>query len=172
MAGITATALVGLAATTAAWLSARDDRATQRALAHDERTCGRRVAVYAQAIDFLQGQKNAWDEYAVSPEFLRRVGLHFRKKIPFDDRPPQRLTTRLRMFGSRPAFEAFQAAQSLQDEIPSDAFCCVAGKDYLEPSWDSELGYLTQRPKKFFPPYRRFKAQVVRFDDIVHDEVG
>jgi hypothetical protein len=38
LAGIAATALVGLASTTAAWLSARDDRATQRELARNERT--------------------------------------------------------------------------------------------------------------------------------------
>src|SRR5512133_2454798 len=55
VAGISATALVGLAGTTVAWLSARDDRATQRQLARDERTYDRRVSAYLDAIDFVEG---------------------------------------------------------------------------------------------------------------------
>jgi hypothetical protein len=63
VAGIAATALVGIAGTTAAWLSAREDREAQRELARDERTNERRVAVYLDAIDFVEGQKEALNNY-------------------------------------------------------------------------------------------------------------
>jgi hypothetical protein len=56
VAGIAATALVGVAGTGAAWLSARDDRHAQRVLARDERTYDRRVSAYLDAIDYIEGQ--------------------------------------------------------------------------------------------------------------------
>jgi hypothetical protein len=72
VAGIAATALVGLAAPGAAWLSARDDRANQRdlarsersyqrELARDERTYDRRVAAYLDAIDYVERQQASFE---------------------------------------------------------------------------------------------------------------
>jgi hypothetical protein len=111
--GIAATALVGLAGTAAAWLSARDDRATQRAIAHEERRYERRVAAYLDAMDFVEAQKESLDEF-LDPVAMR-AGLA--RKIPYERRPPSRLTSRLRAFGSREVFEAFQRAQNISQEF-------------------------------------------------------
>ena len=122
VAGIAATALVGLAGTTAAWLSARDDRATQRqvaradrahqlALAHAQRTYDRPVAVYLDAIDFLEGQRRSLARY-------EEPSVHKKRRIAFHYEPPSRLFSRLQAFGSPRVVKALQRAQSEIQLLP------------------------------------------------------
>jgi hypothetical protein len=130
-AGIAATALVGIAGVVGAWLSARDDRQAQHSLAREERTYERRVAVYLDAIDFVEGQQNSLHTYAdkfrerqfrerhgaqLYPSrertFPREWGIQF-GDVPYQHFPPPRLTTRLRAFGSSEVLDAFENAQAL-----------------------------------------------------------
>jgi hypothetical protein len=168
LAGIAATALVGLAGTTASWLNARDERATRRTLARDQQTYDERAAVYLDAIDFLQGQKDTWEEYsqATSDWALDRNRV-YRRLIPHDDFPPRRLTTRLRVFGSTQAFEAFQKTQALEAAIPSGG-----GEGFIYATRLEKLGLPRKPPRAFYEAHRPFIDQVNRFEDIVHDELG
>src|SRR5947207_9660581 len=100
VAGITATALVGLGATVGAWFSSRDDRREQSALARQSLNYERRVAVYLDAIDFVETQEKALYEYGIFAENKYRkapVDLprhfplpeFFERDIPFQESPPQ-----------------------------------------------------------------------------------
>ena len=51
--GLLATAVLGLAGIGASWLISRDDRATQRALAHDARVYSAEAAVYEESFRSL-----------------------------------------------------------------------------------------------------------------------
>ena len=86
VAGIAATALVGLAGTTAAWLSARSDRAAQRDISREERTHDRRVAAYLDAVDFLKSQERSWEIYAEQVPF---VDWRDRRDVPYSTFRPQ-----------------------------------------------------------------------------------
>jgi hypothetical protein len=167
VAGIAATALVGLAGTGAAWVSARDDRHTQERLARAERSYNRRVAVYLDAIDLLEAQKATYEEYS---EPGTGPGIFtYRRKIPLPY-PPRRLTTRLRAFGSSEAFKAFQRAEFLRGAIPNGYGCCTkSGEDYILALKDPVRH---NPPKAFFEAYKPFKTQLARFEEIVHNEIG
>jgi hypothetical protein len=126
VAGIAATALVGLAGTAIAWLSARDDRATQSelaradrahelAVAHAQRTYDRRVAVYLDAIDFLEGQRGSLALYAEATSTRNK-----NRRIAFQYDPPSRLFSRLQAFGSPGVVKALQRAQSEISLLPID----------------------------------------------------
>ena len=153
VAGIAATALVGLAATTAGWLSARDDRATQRALARDERTYDRRVSVYLDAIDFVEGQRR---------RFLPFFGGSFgpAKVVPHRVDPPTRLIARLRAFGSAQVFEEFQKTNAETVAFLHNASPVLR---------DTGYGLVDPASQRAFDA---FNAQVIRFELVVHDEVG
>lgn|SRR5262245_1470426 len=160
LAGIAATALVGLAGTGAAWVSARDDRAAQRSLARDERTYDRRVSVYLDAIDFAEGQKATLHRW-LDPGLV--VGKTDRK-ILFRADPPDRLASRLRAFGSPQAFAAFQETEKLA--IPETALLVDdAGREFLVEDPDTHWA-------RNLRGYNRFKAQLLRFEDAIHHEVG
>lgn len=137
VAGIAATALVGLAGTTTAWLSARDDRATQRqlardehahqrALARDDRTYQRRLSVYLDAVDFVEAQERAFCLYGALAHSAgvggsKTLPAHFpepssiggNRILSYRLRPPQRLNTLLRIFGSKRAFESFHKIEKV-----------------------------------------------------------
>jgi hypothetical protein len=171
VAGIAATALVGLAGTTASWLNAQDDRETQRALARDERSYDRRAAAYLDAIDFLHGQRDTWEEYsgALDPY---KTPTAYREKIPWQRYPARRLTTRLLVFGSTQAFEAFQATQTLQANMPIVGGCCTErGQPFINAT-PPRQGFATRPPRKFFDAYKPFREQLSRFEAIVHREMG
>jgi hypothetical protein len=57
VAGILATAVVGVAGTAGSWLIARDDRTNQRSLAHDARVYDRRADTYLDALRLIERQK-------------------------------------------------------------------------------------------------------------------
>jgi hypothetical protein len=169
--GLVATALVGIAGTWAAWLSARDDREAQRRLARDDRTYDRRVSVYSEAIDFVEGQNASWDEYIRGGRTKPGSGtiLYYRKRIPHADVPPQRLMTKLRVFGSSQALETFQKTQTLENAIPRGGGCCTkSGEDFIL----ARRTNIRPPPRRFFDAYKPFKAAISRFEKIVHGEVG
>jgi hypothetical protein len=56
LAGIAATAFVGIAGATASWLTARDNRSQERALAHDQRVYGRWADTYLVALRVVERQ--------------------------------------------------------------------------------------------------------------------
>jgi hypothetical protein len=85
------TAVVGLAGITAGWLSAREERSSQRALARDDRVFDRRAAAYLDAIGFLERQNDAYTRYSTAP-----AG----QSIPFLTAPQLLLKERLIAFGS------------------------------------------------------------------------
>jgi len=62
LAGIAATAILGIAGTTTGWLVARDDQANQRALAHDNLVYNRRADAYLAALTMMQRQRRSFDE--------------------------------------------------------------------------------------------------------------
>ena len=57
LAGIIATAVVGVAGATSAWLIARGQRTDQRAIAHDARVYDRSADMYLAALEKIQQQK-------------------------------------------------------------------------------------------------------------------
>jgi hypothetical protein len=172
VAGIAATALIGLAATTAAWLSARDDRATQRALARDERTYERRVSVYLDAIDFLQGQVRSIETYMHEGNIAEGNIAESRSRqprdVPIDFYPPDRLETRLRAFGSKAIYDDFVGTELQTRGIPVVA-------EFGEPG--DVLSGIIPAPKRgvsrdFNKAYQVFRGRVNRFERLVHEDVG
>ena len=178
VAGIAATALVGIAGTAGALLSARNDRATQRELARDERTYDRRVSAYLDAIDFIEGQERTLEAFIVEAEttplprdpvidrlrFEGPPGTSGRDLVPIRFTPPNRLTSRLGAFGSTEAFNAFQEGERLFRRIPLFRVQGERGQ-YIATS-QMILN------KRFVQRFKTFSAQIVRFRAIVHEEIG
>jgi hypothetical protein len=183
VAGIAATALVGLGATGAAWQSARADRREQSAIARQALNYERRVAVYLDAIDFVQAQERALYEYGLQAQnAYRRVPAdlprHFPPPqfyagefIPFQEVPPRRLTTRLRALGSSTAIDAFQRVETLVTEIPTTLTVDRSGRSVLRtnPLADKRLG---RKLGRFDRAYRVFYEQINELEDAVHGELG
>ena len=182
VAGISATALIGLAGTVVAWQSARDDRATQGEIARDERTYDHRVSAYLDAVDFVSGQERSLVIFVVSRAIDGRVESKdplieqlqselfseiagVQKEIPIRLRPPSRLTTRLGAFGSTEAFNAFQEAQRRFGRVPKVWVSFGAGRQKLVLS-DQAVG------ERFIERFKAFTAQVTRFRAVVHKEIG
>lgn len=182
VAGIAATAVVGLAAAAGAWLSARDDRHEQSALARQSLNYERRVAVYLDAIDFVEEQEKAFYEYGIlaenrfrkAPESMpKNIPLpeFFPVNIPFQEVPPQRLTSRLRALGSNAATDHFRQVEALVANVP--AFSTIDGKgrailatsDQANKGWGKKLA-------GFDPAYQAFYTELLRFEDAVHSELG
>jgi hypothetical protein len=183
VAGIAATALVGLAGTAAAWQSASADRREQSAIARQALNYERRVAVYLDAIDFVQTQERALYEYGLQAQNAHRraprdLPRHFPppqffagESIPFDEVPPRRLTTRLRALGSSTAIEAFQRVETLVIQIPMTLTVDASGRSVLRtnPVADETLG---KKLRRFDQAYRAFYEQINVLEDAVHDELG
>jgi hypothetical protein len=180
VAGIAATALVGLAGTGAAWLSARNDRAAQGAIARDERTYDRPVSAYLDAIDFIAGQERSFAilvvykatrSQAEDPVILRLQSDLFletpgeQEFIPIRLRPPSRLTSRLGAFGSTEAFNAFQEGQRRFRRIPFFVLSDGPGRQRLAVSQ-------IRLDERFIERFKAFIAQVGRFRAVVHEEIG
>jgi hypothetical protein len=102
LAGIAATAVVGIAGSTAGWLIARADRANQRAVAHDDRVYERRSDTYLAALAVIEQQRRQFDSEI---DYLFHEGGAFRPprqpaKSPLAARDDP-LFPRLLAFGSR-----------------------------------------------------------------------
>jgi hypothetical protein len=161
VAGITATALVGIAGSAAGWLSARDDRASQRALAHDDRVYTERSSAYLAAISFVESQKNALKLYRRAPRALT--------SIRYEYRTPVTLQARLHAFGSPEANQAFDDAERASRSVFS----------WVETKAETPSGVYMLAPHPSTIPnpnligsYDRFEAKVERFERLVHGEVG
>jgi hypothetical protein len=183
VAGIAATALVGLGATAAGWQSSREDRREQSAIARQALNYERRVAVYLDAIEFVQTQERALYEYGLQARNRYRtpprdLPRHFPppqffagESIPFDEVPPGRLTTRLRALGSTTAIDAFQQVETLVTKVPTNLTVDENGRSVLKtnPSADEKLGRDLQR---FDQAYRDFYERITELEDAVHAELG
>jgi hypothetical protein len=196
VAGIAATALVGLAGTTAAWLSARDDRAAQRVLARDDRTYDRRVSAYLDAIGYLERQNLFWqdifDESPPTPDLTptkqqwpRRLRIYLRKFsttngnwILYQPAPATPLEARLRAFGSLQALKAFQAAHSAAGSVPKWSYdyggrIYIRRSDYWTIDYDKEASSVSMdHESRFTDALDAFQRSLRHFERIVHDEVG
>jgi len=163
VAGIAATALVGLAGTTAAWLSARDDRATQRQLAREQRSYDRRVAVYLDAIDFVERQRRAIERYGGYVDVVG-PGEAFKGTIWFEGEVPARLESRLRAFSSTKVFTELQKVERVVRDMPitldfrnGRTFIVAGGGPY-----DAAI----------FRHYPKLLKQIRIFERTLRDEVG
>jgi hypothetical protein len=197
LAGIAATALVGVAGTSVSWVTARDDRAAQRGLARDERTYERRVATYLDAIDFAEGRiavlqdiletpvdPGTREEDAYGDDGLRASDPDL---VYYEPTPPPRLASRLRAFGSREVLNAFQEVLKLSETMldngpdPGDGAYWIGNRQYISrsESWvlktsgsaTAVTAELLPRPR-FQTKGAALRASVRRFEKIVHDEVG
>jgi hypothetical protein len=70
LAGIAATAILGIAGTTTSWLVARDDRSNQRSLAHDNRVYDRRAGVYLDVLTMVERERRTFNT-----EFYRATSV-------------------------------------------------------------------------------------------------
>ena len=182
LAGIAATAVVGLAAAAGAWLSARDDRREQSALARQSLNYERRVAVYLDAIDFVEKQERALYEYGIiaqnkyrkAPASLpRNIPLpeFFPSDILFQEAPPQRLTSRLRALGSTTATGRFRDVETLVTKVPANITLNANGKVILRTGdrSDREFG---KALAGFDAAYADFYRELLSFETVVHGELG
>jgi hypothetical protein len=98
LAGIIATAVVGIAGAGSSWLISRDDRSTQRAVAHEARVYDRRADAYVDALALLLRLDSALAEGKSAAEvdpLLKETDL---------------LEARIRAYASQDALKAFNAA--------------------------------------------------------------
>jgi hypothetical protein len=133
LAGIAATAAVGLAGTAASWLSARDDRANERQLAREQRFYEHRVAAYTEAIDTLEGHMKALGNLPWS-----RLGPRGFKwdDVRIDDEVDRtRIRSHVAAFGSDKAVAALHRVNALDQK----AFAWVLGDSRRY--WPSQTGY-------------------------------
>jgi hypothetical protein len=182
VAGIAATAVVGLAAAAGAWLSARDDRHEQSALARQSLNYERRVAVYLDAIDFVEEQEKSFYEYGIlaknrfrkaHPSMPTNIPLpeFFPNDIPFQEVPPQRLTSRLRALGSNAATDHFRQVEALVAEVPAYSTIDQKGRAILATGDQANKGW-GKKLAGFDSAYRAFYDELLRFEDVVHAELG
>jgi hypothetical protein len=156
--GIAATALVGLVGSGLAFLSSREDRNTQLAVAQDNRVFDRRATVYLDAIDFVEVQKEQFISYRES-----EVGEH----IAYTEDPPRSLNDRLIAFGSSRAFKAFHKVEDETDEVE------VKGIDSI--GFDKNGLFIARHdsgvPRDFNSAEAVFEAQVARFEQVVAQDL-
>jgi hypothetical protein len=169
VAGIAATAVVGLAGAAATWLSARDDRATERALAREERTYDRRTAAYLDAVDFLERQSRELESFA-NEAYLPLEGSPRRPRAVFYDiRPSPRLRTRLRAFGSKAVFEAFERAAKTTLTFPVFYRGDTTDTSILRVKLPAPIAIPS---RDFNTEFIKLDNQIDRFEALVHDEIG
>jgi hypothetical protein len=119
LAGIIATAAVGIAGAGSSWLISRDDRNNQRALAHEARVYDRRADTYVDALALLLRMDTGLGDGDSVEQLERLVGN------------TDVLEARVRAYASRDAYKAFVAATNA-------AFLAAAakGSDELGKRWD------------------------------------
>jgi hypothetical protein len=150
------TAVVGLAGITAGWLSAREERSSQRALARDDRVFDRRAAAYLDAIGFLERQNDAYIHYAAPAG----------QAIPFPTAPDLLLKERLIAFGSTNVNREFQRAED---------HALVTLDDVRNENRNGKTVIVRESgPTDLF--YGRslvdFQTEIARFERTVHSDLG
>jgi hypothetical protein len=116
IAGIAATAALGIAGVTTNWLTARDDRAHQRALAHDDRVYDRRADTYLAALTLIQEQRfqifKDWIRYLDEAAKIRKPAT-----FPMSGDGDANLRARLTAFGSPRIVAAYGRLHSTADSL-------------------------------------------------------
>jgi hypothetical protein len=146
-------------------------------VARDERTYDRRVLAYLDAVDFLERCNQTFAGLENPPGSF----LEDQPGIPYTADPPTRLTSRLGAFGSSEAVKAFEEAQRRQLRVPRILVTDESGKTYLDP--DDHWHVRRERDKSgmsvsagprlgFTRRLAAFRAQLDRFEAIVHEEIG
>jgi hypothetical protein len=118
LAGIAATAVVGIFGSVSGWLVARDDRATQRALAHDARIFDRRAKAYVDALSAMQQVRRDLNHITGEWSGGNRTTKEYEKAVARADRAVDRLNAqraKVLAFGSREASRVYANAR-LQSE--------------------------------------------------------
>ena len=146
------TAVVGLAGISAGWLSAREERSSQRALARDDRVFDRRAAAYLDAIGFLERQNDAYVRTASTP-----------RPVPFLSAPDLLLKERLITFGSTNVNREFQRAEGyarvtlVRNENRNGKLFIVRERGPPDPYFELDL--------------QNFQRAIARFERTVHSDL-
>jgi hypothetical protein len=118
IAGIVATAVVGLAGATSGWLIARDDRANQRQLAHDARVYERRADAYVAAVAALRAYDSALRLYQIhAPDPAKRAQRKTELSRSFSALEDSALASAVLVFGSTAAFASFSQLRSDASDV-------------------------------------------------------
>jgi hypothetical protein len=113
--GIIATAVVGVAGAASSWLIARQDRGSQRAIAHDERVYDRKADAYIDAARLLGSVSIAWTKLPLLHGSKTRQGDRAvaRTALKLDRRLQEGenlLQARLVAYGSDAGYQAWRNA--------------------------------------------------------------
>jgi hypothetical protein len=165
LAGIAATAVVGIAGAGASWLISREDRNNERALARGARVYDRRAAVYLDALSLLRSL-----DARVGADAERVNGnphrFHFVVGRPSRQTEPslraqlangeKRIRVRLLAYGSDAGYSTFDAAIRALNRADGDL---IPFRLYrVTPFYRQDVG--------------TFFAKYLRFTTIVHRELG
>jgi hypothetical protein len=170
IAGILATAAVGIVGAVSGFLIARSDRSTERALAHDSRVYGRRADAYLDVIGALS-EIDGSIATSIGPD-LRHSGKVLRdtevlredQKVFFkgaDHVESGALFAKVRTFGSAPVIQAFNG---LRHATASLAF----------ERWSPPPGLLISRDSMYIPHrvLNKWEKQKDAFYDLAHRELS
>lgn len=174
LAGIIATAIVGIVGVGSTWLVSRADRDSQRTLARDARVYERRVAAYLEALSLLQPMERQLGRSTREVTFAgrRRVVGPLEPVLPElkvvdtmlarlqnDDR----IRLNLLAFGSRPTFVAYDKARNAAIAALREVY---RARDVKAATEVSKALSRFKRDRDDF-----FKASG-RFLDRVHQDIG
>jgi hypothetical protein len=127
LAGIAATAVVGVAGAISSWVVSRDDRSNQRALAHEERVYDRRADVYLSALAKVDQQAHIIqkDIERASGDIFANLRGSPAKRFPSPTTvmagdSDARLNFRLIAFGSPAVVAAYADLHTTADDLYDD----------------------------------------------------
>jgi hypothetical protein len=168
LAGIVATAAVGIAGIAASWLIAHNDRATQQGIARDSRSYDRRVAIYLDALRFAEDQKRPFDRFFLededpgdAPDFV------FAIRLPTD--APATLVTRLHIFGSanvRQTFARVERRSKDLSRVPGQVSFTKSGQLVLR------VKAFARYNKKLLDAYQAYAAELENLTAVINRELG
>lgn len=115
LAGIAATAVVGIAGATASWLIARDDQTNQQRLAHDDRVYTRRADAYLAALALIERQHTQIERDYES--IVVRHELADGSDFPMALGSDATLAARVTAFGSTRVVAAYSGLHSIAQRL-------------------------------------------------------
>lgn len=155
LAGIVATAVVGVAGATSSWLIARGDQASRRSLEHDARVYDRRANTYVGALRYLQSLDRRIQDVTLALVNEQRFDL------PRPENDPG-LRASLSAYASPDALKAFDSTVAAGllafDRSEGVASASVAERD--------------QRFGEYIDTRDRFRRGLATFQAIVRREIG
>jgi hypothetical protein len=154
LAGITATALVGITGATTSWLIARDDRASQQALAHEARVYDRRADTYLAALAKIEQQHNQIHKAYIRFALAQMEGKVWRSSIwrmAMAGGTDGNLYARLTAFGSPRIVAAYDRLHSIVDVLLDGEIKASRKGDYrrLGSVLDDSVRIFQQRKEEF-----------------------